>query len=101
MLIGTGGGTTWYPFNGVLGTTTYHKDGVLDTAGRSAPMAAWSILSLSITIPWTFQFSLGLDRVYTPRYWHGDIAEVIAYDRVLATNERQEVEQYLRDKWGL
>ena len=30
----------------------------------------------------------------------GYIAEVVVYDRVLSTVERQQVEQYLRTKWG-
>lgn len=31
----------------------------------------------------------------------GDVAEVIAYNRVLSTTERQYVESYLASKWGL
>jgi hypothetical protein len=31
----------------------------------------------------------------------GDIAEVIAYDSALSDSDRQAVEAYLADKWGL
>ncbi len=31
----------------------------------------------------------------------GDIAEILIYDRALPDGERQNVEQYLSDMWGL
>jgi hypothetical protein len=34
------------------------------------------------------------------QFFQGDIAEVIAYNRVLTTTERQQVESYLKTKWG-
>jgi len=35
------------------------------------------------------------------RYWHGDIAEVIIYDRELTDDERNEVGYYLAEKYGI
>ena len=35
------------------------------------------------------------------RKWHGDIGEVIVYDRILSTFERQTIEAYLGNKWGI
>ncbi len=45
-------------------------------------------------------YMLGIDTVYNDGYWHGDIAEVIVYDRALAPAERQDIEQYLSDKYA-
>ena len=36
---------------------------------------------------------------YTTRYFHGQIGEVLVYDRVLSAGERQSVEAYLSHKW--
>ena len=38
---------------------------------------------------------------YGSRYYDGDIGEVLVYNTVLTTAQRQEVEQYLTDKWLL
>lgn len=35
------------------------------------------------------------------RYWTGDLAEVLIYDRALTTDERQRVEHYLQEKYQL
>jgi hypothetical protein len=44
--------------------------------------------------------SLGGD-TYAPDYLNGDIAEVIIYNSVLTTSQRQGVELYLNNKWNL
>ncbi len=36
---------------------------------------------------------------YNTRYFHGEIGEVLVYDRVLSAGERQAVEAYLSHKW--
>lgn len=41
------------------------------------------------------------DRNNPGRYMHGDIAEIIVYDSVLSTANRQKVERYLKDKYNL
>ena len=33
--------------------------------------------------------------------WHGDLAELVVYDRVLSDSERQQVEQYLGARHGI
>ena len=33
--------------------------------------------------------------------FEGDIAEIICYSRKLSTSEREQVEEYLADKWGI
>jgi hypothetical protein len=47
--------------------------------------------------PWSY---LGKSAAYSNSFWSGDIAEIIAYDRALATEEREEVEHYLRSRHG-
>lgn len=37
----------------------------------------------------------------TSSYFDGYVAEIIMYNRVLTTNERKDVEQYLGKKWGI
>ncbi len=34
-------------------------------------------------------------------HFHGEIAEIIIYDRALSSNERLEIESYLAKKWGM
>jgi len=43
--------------------------------------------------------NLGTDRLLTNRFWCGDIAEVIVFERELALEERLGVEAYLAQKW--
>jgi hypothetical protein len=45
--------------------------------------------------------SFGRERNLAGRYWHGDLAELIVYDRALTDSERQSVEQYLSSKYGI
>ena len=33
--------------------------------------------------------------------WEGDLAEILFYDRVLLNTERDSVEHYLSNKWGI
>jgi hypothetical protein len=96
LFIGSGG-TKWYAAGG---TYTYHKDGVLD-ATLTAPMNAFAVMSMSNPTLWYgyLQFQIGNDRGNAGRYWNGDVAELIVYDRVLSTVERQQVEAYLTAKW--
>jgi hypothetical protein len=34
-------------------------------------------------------------------YYDGDIGEIIIFDRALKTEERQSIEKYLGQKWGI
>jgi len=101
LLLGTAGSNVWYPPGGGGTGLEYRYNGVLD-ASLQAPMQTWAQLSLCRDQPYTnFSLQIGLDRTYAPRYWHGDVAEVIAYDHKLTDTDRQTVEGYLRKKWAL
>jgi len=97
LFIGSPGSSAWYPptWGG-----SYRIDGVID-AVRHSPMERFGIVSLSALTEFPLvRLKLGIDRQYPPRWWDGDVAEVIAYSRVLPDEERLQVETYLRDKWG-
>jgi hypothetical protein len=101
LLIGVAGGTIWYGPGGG-GTWDYYYNGVDSRSGLPAPMQTWAHMSICRLEQYTgFSLSIGLDRTFAPRYWHGDVAEVIAYDHRLTTPERVQVEDYLKAKWAL
>jgi hypothetical protein len=96
---GSGAANVWYPPGA---GSVYHYNGVEQTPPNlTAPMQAWAYMSVSRTSAWLFTVQVGLDRQYPPRYWDGDVAEVIAYDRVLTGPERQNEENYLRTKYAI
>lgn len=41
------------------------------------------------------------DQTNSSNYIHGEIGEILVYDRVLTTDERNSVHTYLSDKWGI
>ena len=45
--------------------------------------------------------AIGTYRIAAANYLNGYIAEIICYQRVLSTTERQTVERYLGKKWNL
>ena len=57
----------------------------------------------------TFELSSGMTNTTSatgminggPRYWDGDIAEVIAYSTTLTNTQRAQIENYLSVKWGI
>ena len=101
ILIGSQGQNYWYQH--WSDNTTYYKDSVL-IPGQSHPAPVnniWSQFNIAKTdSPWTIQLQMGQDRV-SPRYWDGDVAEVIGYDRILSSTERQQIENYLKQKWAI
>lgn len=44
---------------------------------------------------------IGSDRLIDGYFWAGEMEEIMAFDRVLATNELAEAQSYLMAKWGL
>ena len=45
--------------------------------------------------------AFGIDRSIEPRFWHGNIYEVIIYDRVLNSTEIENVKNYLKEKYAM
>ncbi len=44
-------------------------------------------------------YHIGVNKGITGNWLHGDIAEILIYDRALTNEEREQVEQYLGVKW--
>ena len=44
---------------------------------------------------------IGTDRLIADRNWHGDIGEILIYDRRLNQDEIAKLEAWLKSKWGL
>jgi hypothetical protein len=98
ILIGHQGTTHLYgpPWGG-----NYRLNGI-SSPGLPAPLGTWGLIDFSAYDTWSLaRLQIGLDRVYGPRFWDGEVAEMIGYDRNLPDGERIQVEDYLRTKWGL
>lgn len=105
-LIGSGAGSYFWYTPGGSGWTLSYNGADITATRQPAPMAVWAQMGLKRPTAWFFDLQIGLDRVYGlaqgyNRHWDGDVAEVIAYDRVLTDPERLQVEDYLRTKWAL
>ena len=82
----------------VLGGITRLNGEVINGATTSMG-TSWFSLSLVTTGNVTAD-ALGKDRqVYDGRFWDGDMAEVLIYDRALSESEVSQVEDYLNAKW--
>ena len=100
ILIGAVGQDDWYS-GGQASTSTYFKGGIQYGLPFPAPMYNhWDQCNISNTNGWGVRLQLGAER-NNGRFWNGYVAEIIAYDRVLSSTERQQVETYLKNKWGL
>jgi hypothetical protein len=100
ILVGETSTTRFFDDGGF--TTVYYLNGTLTAeASMTGPMAAFAHFSISYSTGWSQPIAIGRDREFSGRYWDGDVAEIIAYDSVLSTTDRQAVEAYLADKWGL
>ena len=98
--------------NSKYNTTGYmYNDGVKKTANFAANTSEAGVLVLQHDRDWvkgdsaaygevasTFQLEIGSYNA-SQGGWNGDIAEVIAFDRLLTDAERQTVENYLGEKW--
>ena len=61
-----------------------------------------SIFLLTTSASFNLQTDLiGSDRLVSDRNWHGDIGEILIYDRQLNSDEMDKVEAWLKAKWGL
>ncbi len=89
-----------------------YQDGVKKTSDFMATKQGMSVLTLQkdieyykgesaayATVPAAFRAEVGGYNNNNERRWVGDIAEAIAFDRLLTDGERQAVENYLTEKW--
>ena len=61
-----------------------------------------SVFLLATAVQFNLQADLiGSDRLISDRNWHGDIGEILIYDRELNADEFEKVEGWLKRKWRL
>jgi hypothetical protein len=55
----------------------------------------------SFTDPYFDGYTLGYSRAAIGRFWYGHIAAIYVYNKKLTNTERNEVNTYFQDKWGV
>jgi len=93
-LVGDSGKITWF----LAESGNYRWNGVTSTKG---PINAFAQNTLIYAATKSDTPTVGNDRAYTGRAWHGYICEVIYYDTALSSDDYQVVEDYLMTKWGI
>jgi hypothetical protein len=103
VLVGDGAGGTQTKFYDAAQTTLYRLDGAdLAEGSMTAPMNVYGVISLSCAAGWSLAgLRVGKDRDSGGRFLPADIGELLGYDSVLSSTDRDAVEAYLADKWGL
>lgn len=83
-------------FTGGVGTSQFFINGA---SGSTVATDVWHIVSaLRNTTPIEYN-RLGF--TFANREYSGDVGEIIAYDRLVTSTERKQVESYLGKKWGI
>ena len=72
---------------------------IIDAAIQPAPVSL-SLLRFQTDQPRSINF-IGSDRQIPDQNWHGWFSEVLLYDHILTESERQQLEKYLIQRWGL
>jgi hypothetical protein len=79
--------------SGLSGATgTVVQQNGTDLASRSSPLSTRNLKG---------PYVIGQQGNIDGEYWHGDITELIVYDRELKTDERDAVNRYLMKRYGL
>ncbi len=101
-MVGNTGDTKLVNFS--FGSTySYYKNGVaFAEAAQATPMATFGVIngrwSSGITLS---NLQIGKDRAFTDRYLKADIGEIILCDVALTTEQRTDLDGWLRYKWGI
>jgi hypothetical protein len=100
---GTGGAQTKF-YNPTPLTVAYFRDGASQAqTAMAAPMNVMGVMSIS-SAGWTnpLPLQVGRDRnnAAAGRFWNGDICEIVVFNGVLTTGNRQSIEAALKAKWG-
>ena len=99
IFIGNIGTTSWYPIGNTYttpvlnGTSTYTAIPTIQSPFIVRTLSASAVSQRGLII--------GIDRVFTDRIWQGFVSEVICYNTVLSTTQRNGIERYLANKWGI
>lgn len=97
ILVSNQNGTSFY-YSDLIGDNLFINNiQTYDFSPLKKPKLVYGYLNEIIT--WD-HIQTGIDRNYNDRFWHGDVYEVIIYDRVLDTTEIEQVKTYLMDKYA-
>jgi hypothetical protein len=110
-----GSGASWYDFHGGITSIFYnlwinaniYPNGIIRLDGVVIPnptvtnySGSWEVLTIE-TAGNVRLNRLGEDREIANRNWLGDYAEVLIYNRILDSDEKKVVRDYIYDKWGV
>lgn len=95
VLVGDASTTNFYDFGG-----NYRLNKV-DSAGRAAPMNAFGIVTVEYSTGWAFTPQIGSDRSFGTRFGPWRVADLLLYDNVLSTTNRDGIENFLSTKHSL
>jgi hypothetical protein len=110
-----GSGATYYDFHGGITSIFYgtwinaniYPNGITRLDGVVIPnptvtnySGSWEVLTIE-TAGNVRLNRLGEDRELANRNWLGDYAEVLIYNRILDSDEKKVVRDYIYDKWGV
>lgn len=90
-------GTNFYNSNLLNGNLFINNIQTYDFAPLKTPKIVYGYLESPVI--WD-DIALGYDRSLWSRFWHGNVYEVIIYDRVLNSTEIEQVKTYLMDKYA-
>ena len=95
---GDGGDSFWF---GASQLNSRYDNGSGPTSTIST-LDQWNLFSGTDSSPQSLDnWLIGTDRGIGGRSWDGSISEIIVYEEVLSEFDRQGVEVYLNEKWGL
>ena len=99
--VGTLNRTTFWPQNGFVDDNFYiNNNKTFDFAPLQLPKICYGFRNSGIPTYWP-DAMIGQDRSEAGRFWHGNVYEVIIYDRILNQNEIEAVKYYLKTKYNM
>ena len=98
ILVSNQNGTSLYYTNLIGDNLFINNIQTYDFSPLKKPKLVYGCLNELIT--WD-HIQTGVDRNYNDRFWHGDVYEVIIYDRILSFTEIEKVKNYLKEKYAM
>ena len=94
-------GTTNFYYAILLGSNFYTNNlQTYDFAPLNKPKICYGWMESGVPSTWP-DARIGYDRNGDNRFWHGDVYEVIIYDRILNSTEIEKVKNYLKEKYAM
>ena len=94
-------GTTFFYYAPLLGSNFYVNNvQTYNFAPLPRPKICYGYMVSGTPYTWP-DAMIGRDRYEPNRFWHGNVYEVIIYDRVLNSTEIEKVKKYLKEKYAM